>query len=953
MPRFLAVFFFAVVISSAQETPPEKKEEPKPKWDVSNPPGPRAKIDLNTDSGTWMNLDVSPKGDEIVFDLLGDIYTIPITGGTAKNLTSGIAWDMQPRYSPDGSRIAFTSDRAGGDNIWIMNRDGSKPVQVTKEDYRLLNNPVWTPDGQYIAARKHLTAQRSLGAGEIWLYHVSGGAGLQLTKKANDQKDAGEPAFSRDGRYMLFSLDATPGSNFEYNKDPNTQIYAINRLDRETGDVDRVVGGPGGAVRPTPSPDGKSLAFVRRVRTRSVLFVRDLASGIERPIYDQLDRDMQETWAIHGVIQTSLGCQIASRWFSGRAERFAESRVDTREASEIPFRVQDTREVTEALRFPVDVAPDKFNVKMLRWVNVSPKGDSVVYQALGHIYIRPFPDGVPRRLTKQTTHFEQHPSFSPDGRSVIYTTWNDETLGSIRVVTVDGGTERSITTQPGHYADPKYSPDGKQIVFTRGAGSFILSQTWSQDPGIYVMPAEGGEASGLRSPDRGRTSARAAIAFSSPLAQPTKRNCAASALTGAILLRTLIVDDAAEIVVSPDSQWVAFTELFKVYIAPFPLTGQPVTLGGKSTALPLRRLNRDAGNYLHWSGDSKRLHWALGPELFTRSLQESFAFMEGAPEKLPEPMDSGVNIAFEQPADIPSGSLALVGARIITMRGDEILQKGAVVIERNRIAAVGEQGKVKIPAGAKVIDVTGKTIIPGLVDVHAHGPQGEAGIIPQRNWAHYATLAFGVTTTHDPSNETNTVFAAGEMMRAGLLVAPRIFSTGTILYGATSLVRAETNSLDDAKSHVRRLKAVGAFSVKSYNQPRRDQRQQIIAAARELQMMVVPEGGSLYHHNMNMIVDGHTGIEHSVPVGRLYEDVLQFWPKTKVGYTPTIGVAYGGIFGENYWYQHTNVWENERLLRYVPSALSTRARAVARWPRKTSSITSTSLAGRSNFSIGE
>ena len=292
--------------------------------------------------------------------------------------------------------------------------------------------------------------------------------------------------------------------------------------------------------------------------------------------------------------------------------------------------------------------------------------------------------------------------------------------------------------------------------------------------------------------------------------------------------------------------------------------------------------------------------------------------MEGAPEKLPEPMDSGVNIAFEQPADIPSGALALVGARIITMRGDEILQKGAVVIERNRIAAVGEQGKVKIPASAKVIDVTGKTIIPGLVDVHAHGPQGEGGIIPQHNWAHYATLAFGVTTTHDPSNETNTVFAAGEMMRAGRLVAPRIFSTGTILYGATSLVRAETNSLDDAKSHVRRLKAVGAFSVKSYNQPRRDQRQQIIAAARELQMMVVPEGGSLYHHNMNMIVDGHTGIEHSVPLGRLYEDVLQFWPKTKVGYTPTIGVAYGGIWGENYWYQHTNVWENERLLRYVP-----------------------------------
>jgi len=412
----------------------EKPDDKKPKWDVSNPPGPRQKIDINTDAGTWMSLDVSPKGDQIVFDLLGDIYTIPITGGTARNLTGGIAWDMQPRFSPDGTRIAFTSDRAGGDNIWIMNRDGSNPRQVTKEDYRLLNNPWWTPDGQFIAARKHLTAQRSLGAGEIWLYHVSGGAGLQLTKKANDQKDAGEPAFSRDGRYLFFSLDATPGPTFEYNKDPNTQIYAINRLDRETGEVDRVVGGPGGAIRPTPSPDGKTLAFVRRVRTRTVLFVRDIQSGVERPVYDRLDRDMQETWAIHGVYPNFAWMpdgQAIVLWAGGKIRRVS---IANGEAADIPFRVQDTREVTEALRFPVNVAPEKFDVKMLRWVNVSPKGDAVVYQALGHIYIRSYPEGVPRRLTKQNTHFEQHPSFSPDGRSIIYTTWNDETLGSIRIV---------------------------------------------------------------------------------------------------------------------------------------------------------------------------------------------------------------------------------------------------------------------------------------------------------------------------------------------------------------------------------------------------------------------------------------------------------------------------------------------------------------------------------------
>ncbi|MHC4745258.1 MAG: TolB family protein [Planctomycetota bacterium] len=192
--------------------PPELPDPNKPsdpnKADVWNPPGPNQVVPIDTTEGTWLSLDVSSDGKEIVFDLLGDIYTIPIEGGQAKALTEGIPWDMQPRFSPDGRYIAFTSDRAGGDNIWIINRNGDNPRQVTKEDFRLPNSPAWTPDGQYIAARKHFTSRRSLGAGEIWLYHVVGGEGVQMTKRPNDQKDLGEPAFSPDGSHprRLFRL---------------------------------------------------------------------------------------------------------------------------------------------------------------------------------------------------------------------------------------------------------------------------------------------------------------------------------------------------------------------------------------------------------------------------------------------------------------------------------------------------------------------------------------------------------------------------------------------------------------------------------------------------------------------------------------------------------------------------------------------------------------------------
>ncbi|HEV8119613.1 MAG TPA: amidohydrolase, partial [Candidatus Polarisedimenticolia bacterium] len=365
---------------SAEKDQDKEKEKAK-KWNVEVPPYPMpVEATIDTDEGTWMSLDVSPDGKEIVFDLLGDIYSIPIGGGEAKALTSGVAWDMQPRYSPDGRRIAFTSDRSGGDNIWIMDRDGSHPTQVTKEDFRLTNSPAWSPDGDFLAARKHFTGTRSLGSGEIWLYHRSGGEGTQMIKRPTEQKDLGEPAFSPDGRYLYYSYDATPGRIFQYNKNPHDQIYAIQRLDRMTGRVERFTGGPGGAIRPMPSPDGKWLAFARRVRFKTVLFTRDLVSGHERPLFDGLERDMQETWAVHGVYP-AMGWTPDSRsivvWAGGKIRRVDR---ETGQADVIPFHVRSTRKMAQAVRSSRKVAPDRFPVKMLRWVTVSPDEKEVAYQ---------------------------------------------------------------------------------------------------------------------------------------------------------------------------------------------------------------------------------------------------------------------------------------------------------------------------------------------------------------------------------------------------------------------------------------------------------------------------------------------------------------------------------------------------------------------------------------------
>ncbi len=217
----------------------DKAEKKEPKWDVTAEFGPTSKVAFDTSEGTWMNVDVSPDGARVVFDLLGDLYVMPIAGSTAAapatRLTTGPAFDMQPRFSPDGKRIAFTSDRGGLFNIWVMDADGKNPTAVSREEKWWVNSPTWAPDGDFIFARKHFVATRSLGAGEVWMYHRSGADGVQVTEKVSFQKDAGEPAISPDGRFLYYSKDVTPSPTFEYDKNPHAGIYAIIRRELATG----------------------------------------------------------------------------------------------------------------------------------------------------------------------------------------------------------------------------------------------------------------------------------------------------------------------------------------------------------------------------------------------------------------------------------------------------------------------------------------------------------------------------------------------------------------------------------------------------------------------------------------------------------------------------------------------------------------------------------------------
>ncbi|MBL7775450.1 MAG: amidohydrolase family protein, partial [Saprospiraceae bacterium] len=526
------------------------------------------------------------------------------------------------------------------------------------------------------------------------------------------------------------------------------------------------------------------------------------------------------------------------------------------------------------------------------------------------------------------------PCFAPDGQSLVFVGWNDLLGGGLWKVGLNGGRPEQVPVSGGIFRSPQFSPDGKMLAFQIQEGDDELGVSQAEKTGIFYLNFSE-QTAGVwnRSHfvtdqgERPRFSAdnqRLLVSTGGYLFGGLDKKLVAFDLNGQDrreLFKSKYVNQWAP---SPDGRWLAFTELHKAYVCAMPRSGQTIDLSADTKAIPVSPISRDAGYNLHWSSDSKKVHYTLGEEYFTLDLTQRFSFLPGATDSLPPLPEQGLKIGLQLEADLPEGSLVFENARLITMEGEQVIENGVLVVNRNKIEFVGSAAdyrrRYRAPGGggAKVINCKGKTILPGLVDVHAHSGNFRFGLNPQKQWEYYANLAFGVTTMHDPSVNSEMAFSNAEMLRSGRMVGPRLFSTGTILYGADGDFKAPINSLDDARSTLRRTKAWGAFSVKSYNQPRREQRQQVIAAARELNMEVVPEGGSFFYHNLSQVADGHTGVEHNLPVATLYDDVLQMWSKTRAHNTPTLIVCYGAVSGEYYWYQTSDVWKHPRLRKFTP-----------------------------------
>lgn len=879
---------------------------------VVRPFGPTHEVHLDVDEGTWMS--VSVHGDRLWFDLLGDIWSLPLSGGRATRLTSDAAWDGQPVISPDGRTIAFVSDRGGNENIWLMNAEGGELRPLTKDPVARWTQPVWDPSGEWIVARRRTVDTRSIGVTELWQVHVEGGDGFALTS-LDQHPHAGEQVVTED--HIWFS---SRYGRFEYNHDPVAGLWHIARLDRRTGEIRPIVRGAGSATRPLLHSDGHTLLFVSRDRERTLLEAIDLRNGRRRVILDDLSPDNLEGFALHGtwprMALTDDGDVVM--WSNGRLWRVG---LDG-ERVQIPFRASGSWTLHD-VRHPEFDIPDEVQARVIRWPTRSARGE-LAFSAMGALWVQSAGGGI-RRVSPGTGYA---PAWSPDGNTLAWTSWDDERGGRLHLTSRNGRT-RTLPFE-GQFVNPAWDERGERLVVLRGPGGGtrpdLIDEAWYEI--VLLEPARGGYSSRVvgTTANRGPRAPRLHLAHdriwfvedrASAPRTPSKAALVSMKLDGTDRRDHLDLPNAREVALSPDLRWVAWKQSHQLHVAPLPDWARSVPSG----ALPSTRLTTIVGDWLGFSPDGTHVTWVEGPVLKSLPLERALAERgEPLPALGEHPAVVSHPIDLRLPRARPEGKLALTNARVVTMRGDEVLESATIVIDGDRIVALDGP----VPPGAKVIDLGGKTVIPGLVDVHAHMHFSAGDVLPEQEWRYLTALDYGVTTIQDPSAFTDLVFTQAERVEAGFMTGPRIFSTGGVLYGALSNDGADTPDLDAARAHVRRLKAVGARSVKVYQQSQRERRQWYVQACAEEQVLCIPEGGGDLWQNLGMVADGFHAIEHSLPMAPLWGDVLGFWggsptPDTLgTAYTQTLQVVYGGMSGERWFLQHADPFDDERLLRHTP-----------------------------------
>jgi Tol biopolymer transport system component len=853
-----------------------------------------------------MNVDLSPDGKTIVFDLLGDLYTMPAEGGRAKQLTRGLALHLRPVWSPDGGKIACISDVSGSFHPLVIDRYGRSPAVLGETDAPMGygENLNWTADGHYIVRRD---AYYGLAGGE-----VETRVKLDVLLR-----------FSPDGE-DVFGLDSGRLYRYHVADRRKTMLCAVLPANRS-----RVLGA-------ALSPDGRWLGYIADSNERYCLILRDCTGDSSRILIPSLTvtdpRYAAGGPAPHFCFSHDSKAIVIA--YGGKIRR-----IGVADGSDvvIPFTADVQSDLGPLVYHQYRVEQDSVRVRYTRSAHVSPDGKQLVFAALDRLYIMDLPAGQPHVLAPQPVAQFQ-PVYSPDGKWIAYVSWCDTAGGFLWRVAATGGVPECLTRIPGEYQRPAWSPDGKLIAVVRAAPKLGDRD----EPGIgrlELVPVDGGAVRSIADSlplvnDLTFTDDGQRIYFTPKFKFDSTGHRTVQLVSTDLQGNDLRVIATGEYEthfqqksLSPDGRYLVCSADEDLYLVPVCAALGPVNLSDHKLRLAAIRFAEGVDPY--WEKGGRALAWTYGhhfyrvdPDKVMKAGVAAAANTAAAPEKdftmVKIKPDQTIDIRLAAAAQVGRGTLALKNIRIITMEGSQVIENGTIVIRDGRILAIGPAAVVVIPAGAKVLDLRGKTVMPGLIDLHLH-MRVPSNVFPQQSWMFLTNLAYGVTTARDPSLSLDS-YGYAEMLRTGQMLGPRLFTVGRAVRFYDGVLRVD--SLQDALAVVGKRAELGGISIKQYELHTRQQRQWLLMACDKLGLNMTNEGADEPILQFAMFKDGSAGVEHNPTWGDVYKDIIMLVARSGTWLTPTLQVTYGTEMGKEYF--KAKYWHqaDAKMLRFIFSDTS-------------------------------
>jgi Tol biopolymer transport system component len=963
-----------------------KKEKPKKREFL--PLDPDRKISIKSTEGSWMSLDVSPDGKTIAFDFLGDIYLLPFTGGKAKPFLRDMSFESHPKFSPDGKNILVVSDRSGSENVWRFSLDRKDSLQISKGNTDNVQAAEWTPDGNYVVVskgRRNLklwlfhkdggggaqlitkpdnlkSIEPAFGPDGRYVYFAQRtgswnyNAQLPQYQVALYDRETGEidtrtnrygsgftPTLSPDGKWLVYGSRYNDKTGLVI-RDLNTGVekwlaYPVQRDEQEsiapmgvlpamsfTPDSKEVVTSYGGKIYRIPVAGGNAIEIPFEVDAQIELGPK---LEFKYPIKD--DTDMIVT-------------QIRDGKVSPDGKQLAFTALNRLYIMDLP---NGTPRRVSNFNFTEAMPAWNGDGSQLAWVSWENKGGNLYKINLKTKNAQPVKlTSSPALYTEPAWSFQSNKIVVMIGSSQFF----EEAEGpfafssqeNLAWISADGGPINIIDKAKGR-SNPHFVKSNDRVYLYHNQKGLVSVRWDGTDEKAHV------KITGITT--YGTTFDQHCMMVESerePQREPSNADYITMAPTG---------DEALAQINN---------EIYVVTVPKIGAEAPKISVSDPaSSQFPSRKLTKLGGQFASWSADGKKVFWSIGNAFFTYTIADAKAKedelrkkkeaeekakadkerKEGEgdkdkkeqdkkeEDKKDEKKDEGykpleIRVKVVVPRDIPDGKALLMNARIITMKGDEVIESGDIYIENNRIKKVGPAGSIKVEGNVQRFDLKGKTVVPGFIDTHAH-MWPSWNIHKNQVWMYAANLAYGVTTTRDPQTGTTDVLTYGDLVEAGKIVGPRVYSTGP----GVGFWAYNIKDLDQARDVLKQYSEYyNTKYIKMYLVGNRQHRQWIIMAAKEQGLKPTTEGGLDFKLNLTQIIDGYPGHEHAFPIYPLYKDFTKLVAESGTTYTPTLLVSYGGPFAENYYYATENVNGDEKLNTFTPKGeLDSKSRRRSGW----------------------